>query len=70
MENPEKRHAATIVNNAVRDGKLFKEPCFFCGEDDRLHAHHHDYNKPLDVTWLCVKCHRRLHAYLDKTGTG
>lgn len=53
--------AQTAVGNAVRDGKLFKEPCLFCG-DENVHAHHDDYSRPLDVRWLCPKCHRRLHA--------
>ena len=65
-KNPDKKQATTAVNNAVRDGRLTKEPCFFCGDDNRVHAHHHDYSKPLDVTWLCPKCHHRLHAFEAK----
>lgn len=60
--NPIKYKANTAVGNAIRDRRLTKEPCYFCGTDKRLQAHHHDYNKPLDVIWLCVRCHHRLHA--------
>jgi hypothetical protein len=60
--NPERRAAHNAVNNAVRDGRLHKLPCAFCGSEDRLEAHHHDYSKPLDVTWLCSGCHSRFHA--------
>jgi len=59
--NPDKRRAHVIVNNAVRDGRLFKpEACEECGERPgrrRLHAHHEDYERPLDVRWLCTACH-------------
>jgi len=60
--SPEKRKAHQAVNNAVRDGRLQKLPCAFCGATERLEAHHHDYSKPLDVTWLCSGCHSRFHA--------
>lgn len=61
-EHPERKVAHTAVGNAVRDGRLQKLPCAFCGSGDRVEAHHHDYTKPLDVTWLCSPCHRRFHA--------
>jgi len=60
-ENPLAYQAQTAVGNALRDGRLFKEPCVMCG-DQNVHAHHKDYSKPLDVVWLCPKCHHRLHA--------
>lgn len=67
-ENPEKKAAHTAVGNAVRDGRLKKLPCAFCGTPDPVEAHHHDYSKPLDVTWLCKPCHRRFHA-LERMAT-
>jgi len=54
---PEKALARQMVNNAVRDRQLKREPCVYCG-DKRSQAHHSDYSKPLDVTWACFKCHR------------
>lgn len=65
---PEKRAAHHAVGRAIRDGKMDKKPCAFCGETDGLEAHHHDYAKPLDVTWMCRPCHRRFHA-LERMAT-
>ena len=66
QKNPLAYKAQTAVSNAVRDGKLIKEPCLFCG-DPRTHGHHKDYSKPLSVIWLCPKCHQRLHAAFPET---
>ena len=59
-ENPLKYKATNMVNNAARDGKLFKEPCAECGEAD-VHAHHDDYAKPLNIRWLCAAHHSQWH---------
>jgi hypothetical protein len=64
--NPVGYKAQTAISNAVRDGRLIKQPCEFCGRAD-VHAHHKDYSKPLDVVWLCPKCHHRLHAIFPET---
>jgi hypothetical protein len=66
--HPDRMKARNALSNAVRDGKVEKLPCAFCGADDNLEAHHHDYAKPLDVTWLCRPCHRRFHA-LERMAT-
>ncbi len=52
------------VNNALRSGLLVKRPCEICGTTDRVHAHHDDYNKPLDVMWLCPQHHHDRHRWL------
>lgn len=54
------------LGNAVRDGRIEKPSrCQHCGIDSMLHGHHHDYDKPLSVVWLCVACHRQIHAFMD-----
>lgn len=66
IENEEKYKARTAVSNALRDGRLIKQPCEHCGATEKVQAHHNDYSKPLDVEWLCFKCHRE-HAHGQTT---
>jgi hypothetical protein len=67
-EHPDRLKARNTLSNAVRDGRVAKRPCAFCATTEKLEAHHHDYAKPLDVTWLCKPCHRRFHA-LERMAT-
>jgi hypothetical protein len=60
--SPEKSAARSAVGNALRDGRLQRKPCEACGATGRVQAHHNDYSKPLDVKWLCFRCHRE-HAH-------
>ncbi len=56
---PEKHKARYTLDNAVRDGKLTKQPCELC--QCGAEAHHEDYSKPLEVKWLCQKHHSEVH---------
>ncbi len=47
------------LNHAIRDGKVIRMPCKECG-NPRSEAHHHDYNKPYDVEWLCRQHHNHI----------
>lgn len=58
--NPKKRSAHVKTGNAIRDGKLIKQCCQVCGSID-VHAHHCDYDKPLDIMWLCPIHHEAWH---------
>lgn len=56
------RYAAHIaVQCAVLAGHLLRGPCEVCGSL-RVQAHHDNYEKPLEVRWLCAKHHMELHA--------
>jgi hypothetical protein len=62
LRYPHKQAARQAVSNAIRDGKIFRPAsCQQCSSGARLHAHHDDYSKPLDVRWLCVPCHEAAH---------
>lgn len=67
-KNPQAYRAQTAVGNALRDGKLKRGPCSICGTTKSVHGHHKDYSKPLDVVWLCAKCHQRIHATFPELG--
>jgi hypothetical protein len=32
----------------------------------KLQAHHHDYDKPLEVSWYCQRCHNAVHKELGR----
>lgn len=57
---PKKYHAHILVGNALREGKILKQICEACGEH-RVVAHHDNYDKPLEVCWLCQAHHIQWH---------
>jgi hypothetical protein len=61
QRHPEKVAAQTAVSNALRLGKLVRQPCEVCRDPDSQ-AHHDDYSKPLDVRWLCRTHHHAHHV--------
>lgn len=76
-KSPEQNRAHMAVHHAIRRGELSRpDSCERCGStppksiDGRalIHAHHRDYSKPLDVEWLCVSCHKSLHATEQANG--
>lgn len=53
------------LNNAVQRGAVVKEDCTICDSNIRVEGHHEDYDKPLDVIWLCKRCHDEWHICKD-----
>ena len=50
------------VHKAVKEGKIIKGECEFkdwtCSAT--IQAHHEDYEKPLEVRWLCASHHKKV----------
>jgi hypothetical protein len=66
--NLDKRNANLLVHRAIEKGLLIKgTKCQRCGMDNCvICAHHQDYSKPLDVDWVCHKCHSIIHGIAKK----
>jgi len=61
-----KYKAITAAGNAIRDKKLVKKThCERCGKKTRLHKHHEDYSRPLQIVWLCQPCHILRHKEIQ-----
>ena len=67
-KNMVKRRAQVMAGNAIRDKKLVRpKVCERCGlPGEKIHAHHENYYKPLDVTWLCIPCHGIRHREINE----
>lgn len=63
--DPQREMASRVLRYHVRNGLIQKpDKCEQCSRRCRkrlIHGHHSDYNKPLDVRWLCWLCHHKLH---------
>jgi len=58
----EKYRAREKIANEIRRGRIVRpKTCEACGRRGQTEAHHRDYSRPLEVRWLCVRCHRKEH---------
>jgi len=58
---PKKTAAYNVLNSAIRYGKMKRSVfCESCGLPAKTEGHHSDYDKQLEVDWLCRKCHINL----------
>ena len=70
MSDPTTRgRAHRAVASALQCGALDKYRCEMCasaGSPLVSVAHHIDYSQPLNVVWLCLHHHMRVHAEMRK----
>lgn len=63
--NPKIFKARKALTGAVERGAVLKptscEDCERELEARLIHGHHADYSRPLDVEWLCARCHATRH---------
>lgn len=59
--NLAKDRARQQLRDAIRAGTITRGPCEKCGTTPSQ-AHHPDFSKPFEVTWLCRPCHHAHHA--------
>lgn len=64
LKFPQKSRAYSLVQRAVASKRIDRRPCDECGAL-KSEAHHTDYSRPLDVKWLCAKCHHAKHRKHD-----
>lgn len=62
-ERKKRAMARSAFNHYLRDKNIKREPCEICGKE--AEGHHDDYDKPLDVRWLCFEHHRQWHTIHD-----
>ncbi len=68
IKSPLKTQCRRQVNWAIECGQLKRGYCEDCKappNKKRIVGHHENYNKPLEVTWLCQSCHMRRHSILS-----
>lgn len=63
-ERAKRLAAGNKLRMAVYRGEIERPTvCERCGYDMRpCFGHHHDYDKPFDVEWLCFECHQVAHG--------
>jgi len=61
-----KKQAWSKLRQAIDRGEVTKKPCAICGSSKNIEAHHFNYEKPLEVVWLCKKHHKETHRKLLK----
>ena len=60
---PQKYNSRRFFQMALRIGYIVRpDSCSRCQKECKPEGHHPDYNKPLDVIWLCKQCHVEEHS--------
>jgi hypothetical protein len=62
-EQRRRANCRSYLNAYVSRGTVVRpETCSRCAQGGTIEGHHEDYDKPLEVEWLCRPCHLSHHA--------
>lgn len=65
----EAKRAYWEVQKALRSGSIVRpDTCSACERHAFIEAAHCDYARPLEISWLCRRCHRAMDAADPKGG--
>lgn len=67
QNNPKQTWAHQCLRSAIKRGLVIQAACESCG-DPNSEAHHPDYDRPMDVQWLCRACHKAEHRRMKQGG--
>lgn len=61
--NPEKTKAQQVVYYKRKIGKIIRPViCSLCGMAGvQIEGHHYNYYRPFELTWVCHRCHSKIH---------
>jgi hypothetical protein len=65
--NELKRKCYRVYNHAIDHEIIKKNSCEICGQEEKVHGHHFDYTKPLEIAWLCPKHHGEVHTRINQS---
>jgi len=66
---PTRQRARDAVRRAINRGEIIRpDKCQDCGLPGKIEAHHADYFKPLEVEFLCLRCHGLRRSTLALNG--
>jgi hypothetical protein len=65
------RSAQSLLRYHILAGHITRSSsCEHCGRSDKkIEAAHKDYDRALDVLWLCISCHRKYDRESPKGAT-
>jgi hypothetical protein len=65
IEHRQRHISRSIASVSKKRGRIIAQSCAVCGAAAEMH--HVDYERPLDVTWLCRSCHLAWHEFWRAT---